>query len=458
MNLFKGASLEKIFLEYNRLPYIFYAALVKNGSVTANEKSLLILSVFIECAQSIYVLKPTLEEILNPFTTLFVHLILNGTGFCGRFAAAAYAAQCSPDAITYVLHDVAAFLVLRGNFYRIAALTNIVCLVRALAEKYLVYFEADDRFYDIVYVCLHSLRKINESLPYERVYFPQLVKSSDNRLRLYENSAKLNVSLEETLNNDLPVGLHIYLLSGVRNKTKFSFDTLTSLIVKAINLQTKCQYLLLSYVQTILFLYEKNHGNYKEQKFGLFKNVDAASQYTLYHFAIFSLVFAHGSDLPKKIQRKILQNLFEQYRSILNNEDPENLSLFASTLPYVYKSARTGRQRLVVFKLAVIFMASGDADEEFCKFVAGINNYKLNNFMCSVKMLLRYDNLIRHLRCADLVFEFLVDTSVYISRMRCENETSFYSVDTESHSLAVSDVKQMLFNCFKDFYVNKGKR
>lgn len=416
---FKGAPLDYVFLQYNRLPYIFYRILKKN----LNEKTLLILSTFIECQQGVHLLKPNLANILNPFTVLFVHLILNETGYCGRFAVAAYAAQCSPDTIIFVLHDLAAFLVLQGDGYRIGVLANIVFLVRALVQKYLVYYGEIGPLVKILYVCSNCVRGLNKLLVHDG--------------GLYQNFER---------DGESPIGLQIFWLSIISQKNEIGSDTLTTLIVKAINLQTQCQYLLQSYVQTIFFLYEKAPPH---NKFTLFNLIDTCRNYTLHQFSIFSLLFAHGTDLPSAIQKQLLNKLFQHYRTIINVEDPENLSLFASTLPYVYKCAKTSKQKLIVFKLAIIFMVNGDTDEEFCKFIATIDNSKLTNLMCSVKKFLCYDNLLHHLQCADLVFEFLVETTVYISRVKSEDVTSFYSIDTESQSLAVSAVKQMLYNCFK---------
>lgn len=431
---FKVASLDYVFLQYNRLPYIFYRMVRKN----VNEKTLLILSTFIECEQGVHLLKPNLVNILNPFTVLFVHLILNETGYCGRFAVAAYAAQCSPDTIIFILHDLAAFLILHGNDCRIGVLVNIVFLVRALVQKYLVYCGEIGRLVKILYVCSNFMVGLNKLLAHGGGLY---------RCIEGKNSIELNEFLERHTDEETSIGLQIFLLSVISQKPDVNFDTLTSLIVKAINLQTDCQYLLQSYVQTIFYLYEKTP---QPDKFTLFEQIDTAKNYTLHQFAIISLLFSHGTDFPSAIKKQLLKKLFQHYRAIINVEDPENLALFATTLPYVYKCAKTGRQKLIVFKLAIIFMVNGDTDEDFCKFIAIINNTKLTNLMCSVKTFLCYDNLLHHLQCADLVFEFLVEASVYISRVNTGDVTSFYSVDTESQSLAVSAVKQMLYNCFRD--------
>lgn len=380
-------------------------------------------------------LKPNLGNVLNAFEALFVHLILEETGYCGKFAAAAYAAQCSPDTIIFVLHDVVAFSILRQN--ACGVLANIAFLVRTLVKKYITYFKSIEPLCRILYVYLHSFQ--NSLLP------PCLVKNNTHTW-LFKN---------DHLYNELSVGAHICLLSSMI--TKQNLQELTNLIVQALAVQTKSQYLLQAYVQTIFFLYETTTGIVGN--FILFKQIDTTINYSLHHLLIFSLLFSHGTDFPLDVQNMLLKKLFCYCRTILHTEDPENLSLFASTLPYIFKCAQSGRRRLTVFKLATIFMVCGDTDNEFCKFIATSHDSKLTNLMCSVKRFLKYENLIHHLRCADLVFEFLVEASVYISQLKLESETScFYSVDTESYSLVLPVVQQMLFKCFKDLYFNKSRQ
>lgn len=410
--------MEKAFLEYNRLAPIFYRTLAK----AANEKSLLILSVFIECPQGMHLLKPNLDDILHPFTSLFVHLVLNETGACGRFAAEAYAAQCRPDFIIFVLYDIIAFSVLRG------VIANVVILVRLLLEKYLFYFKNCNGIHRILCIFYNIVRPVSLFKKFQEIEF-------DNEFQI----DFLQAALEKTEKN-----------------AELIWDTLSKLIIKAINLETKSPHLLQLYTQTIFLLYEKKCQE-QTNNFLIFKHTNTSVNYSLHQFAVFSLIFSHGTDFPVSVVNNMLKELFQKYRDILDVQDPEMLSFFASTLHYVYKCARTARQRLTVFKLALIFMANGDTDEEFCKFIASINESNLINLMCSVKKMLSYEHLLYHLHCENLVFEFLVDASVYISQLTIQNETAFYSVDTESDFLVVPAVKYLLFHCFQEFYINKSK-
>lgn len=415
INTFKGAPLEKTFLEYNRLAPVFYETLAKG----ANEKSLLILSVFIECPQGMYLLKPNLNKgVLDCFMTLFVDLIFNDRGYCGRFAADAYVAQCRPDDIILILDDVTSCLFLRGF------VANFVVLVRGLVEKYLFYFGNFDAIRDVLCAFLKGISRY-------QIDFKAVINGD----------------------GDLPMGLHINFLESVLEKAEKNpcliFDMLNDLIVTAINLNTS-QHLIQIYAQTIFFLYEKQENS---KLFRISKHIDFSENYNLHHFSILSLVFSHGSDVTASVEKILLHQLFRKYRDISQIQDPEILTFFATTLPYVFKCAKTPKQKLTIFKLAVHFMVSGDADSEFCKFIATINNTKLTNLMCSVKRFFSYETLVFHLQSE--VFEFLVDTSAYVTQLKIDNEASFYSIDTESHSLALPVVKLLLFKCFEGFYANK---
>lgn len=357
-------------------------------------------------------LKPNFGDVFGCFEEIFVDLILNDRGYCGRFAAEAYAAQCRPDFIVMVLGDVVGCLKLRGgNRTRIA---NFVVLVRALVDKYFDYFGD----YDGVCVVLDDFMKI---------------------IRPYQ------VSFET---------LHVDYLSNVlktvkKDRADDTFDTLNALIAKAINLQTNCNYLLEMYAKTIFLVYEKMPQP-QSKLFTL--NIDSSQNYSLYHFSIFSLVFSHGTNCPSTLEKTLLNQLFKKYTEIPNIQDPDMLTFFATTLPYLYKCAKTREQRLVVFKLALFFMVCGETDKQFCEFIATINKSKPTNLMCSVKKMLTYELLCHHLKCEHVVFEFVVYTSVCISQLKNDNETSFYSIDTESDSLALPAVKQIVFQCFRKLF------
>lgn len=462
-----GAAVERLFLAHRRLPYIFYAAVVRGGRVVVDERCLLVLATFIECQQGMHFLKPDLEKIVEPFMAIFGHLVLNHAGYHGKFAVAAYTAQCPPQCIISVLQDITAFLGVNGKFLPSGILANVTYLMSLLVAKYRTYFKDSDGLAKILCTYENCLRKLNfygsakQLSPLNSIYafVPYLIRKDCKTAEFHRfwvqemGWVEFTALLKKYLNCSLPVRWHVFLLSVSLQKLcqkrpqdqQFAIEVVHVLIANFINLESKSNYLLLSYAQTIFFIYEKI-GDFHLDGLNLIE-IAHLSRYSLYHFSIFPLIIPQGTGMPAKVS----QELFHQYRKILLIEDPDTLSFFASTLPFVYSCAKTGAEKSTVFKIAVVLMLCGDTDTEFCKFIASINRSELMNLMCSAREMLSFKNLMRHLNDERLVFQFLVDVSVYVSQSTGESD-AFYSVDTNSQLLPVSAVKRLLFKSFSDLY------
>lgn len=320
---------------------------------------------------------------------IFLKFIKQDRSYCGRLAAKAYAAQCDPDLIINVL--ISEIRIVTGNF---------VVLYKALIEKYLYYFDNRD-------VCRVFEKKVSLKLPV-----------------IDFNYGKVVLAVQK---ND--------------------FNTLNTLIITTFNLQNNNKQLLEMYAHAIYLLYEKVCDL---KSFKIFEQLKIKTIYSYYHLAVFALVFANENDFPKPIEKCLRKQLFENYNVLPNYiQDPDSLSFFANTLPYLYKCAKKWKEKLIVFRLALFSMMCGETDKEFCKFIAAINNKSVSSFMYSVKELYIYEKLLEHLKTRHAVIKFLIDTSQYFTQLE-QIEEAFYSVDTESNSVSISEIRYLVFKCFQN--------
>lgn len=482
MNILKGQSgvadspLEKIFVVYQKLPYLFYGAMVQSQKVQVNENCLLTLTAFAECHKGIHLLIPNLNTVIKPFMPLFVHLILTESGFYGKSAIDAFVAQCPPDDILFVLCDIGDLILSRRSL-RPSILINLIILIDALTVKYKAYFKEDDTLKLTLYVlvkCVSGLNlsgmqellavaNINLALFNENVVQVNRGLPNSNGLPLFlENLGlvELNSFLQE-LDNSSPVGLHISILSIIVSKIRNVddpsrlFTILNTLIIKTISLKKQCDYLMLSYAQTVYFIYE-TIDTIEANVFRVSSHLNSnLSDYSIYHSSIFALLLQHPTDIPSNLQKTIRRHIFSSYRSVLSMQDPETLSFFASTLPYLYSCAKTPTQKSDVLRLSVVFMWCGDADREFRWFVARVTGSEPATVAVSAEKILSYGWLMGELKCADLVLRFLVDVCAYVTHSRRESGNSFYSADADSDTLSLSFLKMVVMGSFRDCYRNK---
>lgn len=437
------------------------------------------------------IFKTKMRPVINAFVRIFVHSILTLPIEYGYFAACAYVSCCVPHDIPLIIYDIVEFLKIHGDRLQTNVFSIVINVIKGLFNKYHLSFteiEPDSyRIEDALYMLGNFLNSCNET--YKYTLFPCLKLHSNTadeiakeiisiaktnhsykqRLWLHNNAAycicqtdlaNLPTLLEEYLACNLSVSLQIDCLCALisrleidMNRPEIVYKVFCILVYHFFNSDYQmCEYLLLNYVHTIFLLHDFMETFTPSDELVNFFRSHEDSDHSVYAFSVFALVFSEVQDYTAS-DIEFIKRALQQYKKCVVLEDTDSLSHVCSSLHYLFKCCATDKHaKACIFEFAVLCLLNGQVDDDFCKFVAVAFKTQLASLPRSLETFFNFSNLYNCLGDLQLVYNLIINVTVWISSYTENDQDSFYNVETNCFKMPTGVFKTLLFSCFRDYY------